>query len=140
MRVKLPGNRSMAMASGESVSGTLIHRSDLPDRGLVALEVAIGGETASILVDCDRTPVAAWRNCCPHQGRRLDYAPGRFLIDKGQLVCPAHGAVFRLADGECVGGPCRGEHLARIEVEDAGDGRLRFAPPIRQDAGARTSG
>ena len=117
------------MPSGESVIGSLIHRSALPESGMVALDVEIAGEQASIIVDCDRSPPQAWRNCCPHQGRRLDYAPGRFLIDKGQLVCAAHGAVFRLEDGLCVGGPCRGEHLARIEVLDAGDGRLGFAPP-----------
>ena len=87
MRVKLPGNRSMAMASGESVSGTLIHRSDLPETGLVALEVVIDGESESIFVDCDRTgspgAIAA------SQGRRLDYAPGRFLLDRGQLCAGA---------------------------------------------------
>lgn len=117
------------MASGESVSGTLIHRSDLPDQGLVALEVEIDGEPESIIVDCDRRPFIAWRNCCPHQGRRLDYVPGKFLVDRGQLVCAAHGAVFRLEDGLCVGGPCRGEHLAPVVVEEAEEGRLRFARP-----------
>jgi nitrite reductase/ring-hydroxylating ferredoxin subunit len=126
----------MAMASGESVSGSLIHRSELPDSGLVALEVDISGEKESIMLDCGRNPLVAWRNACPHQGRRLDYAPGRFLIDRGQLVCAAHGAVFRLDDGECTGGPCRGEHLARVQVLEATDGSLRFALP---DA-LRTSG
>lgn len=119
----------MAMPLGESVSASLIDPSDLPERGLVALDVEIGGELASIIVDCDRSPRQAWRNCCPHQGRRLDYAPGRFLIDRGQLVCASHGAVFRLEDGACVGGPCRGEHLARIEIQEQGDGRLRFSAP-----------
>jgi nitrite reductase/ring-hydroxylating ferredoxin subunit len=119
----------MAMPLGESVSASLIHRSDLPARGLVALEVVIDGENAAIFVDCDQNPLQAWRNSCPHQGRRLDYAPGRFLLDRGQLVCAAHGAVFRLADGACVGGPCRGEHLARVAVEEAADGRLGFSDP-----------
>jgi nitrite reductase/ring-hydroxylating ferredoxin subunit len=96
---------------------------------MVALEVEIAGEPASIIVDCAISPVRAWLNCCPHQGRRLDYAPGKFLIDKGQLVCAAHGAVFRLDDGECVGGPCRGEHLAKIEVQQEANGALRFARP-----------
>ncbi|MEO8159876.1 MAG: Rieske (2Fe-2S) protein [Arenimonas sp.] len=117
------------MASGESVIGSLIHRSALPDSGLVALDVDISGEKESIVLDCGRNPLVAWRNACPHQGRRLDYAPGRFLIDRGQLVCAAHGAVFRLDDGECTGGPCRGEHLARVEVREAEDGSLRFALP-----------
>ena len=117
------------MPSGEGVSETLIHRSALPASGLVALDVLISGELESIVLDCGRDPLIAWRNCCPHQGRRLDYAPGLFLIDKGQLVCAAHGACFRLEDGLCVAGPCRGEHLARIEVEQDGEGRLRFARP-----------
>jgi nitrite reductase/ring-hydroxylating ferredoxin subunit len=129
----------MAMASGESVSGTLIHRSALPDSGLVALDVVICGEIESIVLDCGRNPLLAWRNACPHQGRRLDYAPGHFLIDRGQLVCAAHGAVFRLDDGQCTGGPCRGEHLARVQVEQDADGTLRFALPA-DGAAARTSG
>ena len=110
----------------ESVSGMLIRRSDLPAEGLVAVDTEIEGETTSILVDCDRSPLQAWRNCCPHQGRRLDYAPGKFLIHKGQLVCAAHGATFDLSDGLCVGGPCRGEHLARVAVVEEPDGSLRF--------------
>jgi nitrite reductase/ring-hydroxylating ferredoxin subunit len=94
----------------------LIRRSDLPDSGLVALDAVIDGESTSIIVDCDRNPLQAWLNACPHQGRRLDYVPGKFLIHKGQLVCAAHGASFDLEEGLCVGGPCRGEHLTRIPV------------------------
>ena len=111
----------------------LIRRSDLPTEGIVALDAQIDGETTSILVDCSRTPLQAWNNCCPHQGRRLDYAPGKFLIHKGQLVCAAHGATFELSDGLCVAGPCRGEHLSRVQVEEDAEGLLRFARP-------RTSG
>lgn len=122
----------MATALYERVIGMLIRRSDLPAAGLAAIEVQIDGESASIIVDCDRNPLQAWRNCCPHQGRRLDYVPGKFLIDKGRLVCAAHGATFQLADGLCVAGPCRGEHLSSVPVEEAPDGTLHFS--------ARTSG
>jgi nitrite reductase/ring-hydroxylating ferredoxin subunit len=104
----------------------LIRRSDLPLAGLVAIEADIDGETASIIVDCGLNPLQAWRNVCPHQGRRLDYAPGKFLIDKGRLVCASHGATFRLDDGLCVGGPCRGEHLSKVLVEEDPEGALRF--------------
>ena len=109
----------------------LIRRSDLIS-GLVALDVDIDGETTPIIVDCDRTPLQAWLNCCPHQGRRLDYVPGKFLIHKEQLVCAAHGATFELSEGLCVGGPCRGEHLTRIAVREEPDGSLRF---LRGDGG-----
>jgi nitrite reductase/ring-hydroxylating ferredoxin subunit len=103
----------------------LIRRSDLP-AGLNALDVEIDGEITSIILDCDRSPLRAWLNCCPHQGRRLDYAPGKFLIHKGELVCAAHGASFELSEGLCVGGPCRGEHLTRVFVEEEPGGGLRF--------------
>ena len=104
----------------------LIRRSSLPDTGLVAIDAEIDGETTSIIVDCGRNPLQAWRNCCPHQGRRLDYAPGKFLIHKEQLVCAAHGATFELEEGLCVGGPCRGEHLTRVRVDESEDGSLSF--------------
>jgi nitrite reductase/ring-hydroxylating ferredoxin subunit len=105
----------------------LIRRSDLPRTGLVALDVDIDGESTSIIVDCGRNPLQAWVNICPHQGRRLDYAPGKFLIDKERLVCASHGATFQLDDGLCVGGPCRGEHLSGVGVDEDPDGTLRFS-------------
>lgn len=116
------------MRPDESVSGTLIRRSDLPEAGIVALNVVIAGENESIIVSCKNGNLNAWLNVCPHQGRRLDYAPGKFLIDQGQLVCAAHGATFRLADGECVAGPCRGEHLTEVPVWVGDDGVIEFGP------------
>lgn len=115
------------MPQGESVRGSLIHRQDLPDAGIVELTVMIDGESESIIVQCGAdVPVRAWRNVCPHEGRRLNYAPGKFLIDKQNLVCAAHGASFRLADGFCVSGPCRGESLQPVAVEQLPSGELRF--------------
>ena len=61
--------------------------------------------------------VRAWLNVCPHAGRRLDWAPGRFLIDPPFLVCAAHGACFSMPDGLCVSGPCRGQSLSAVVVE-----------------------
>ena len=62
--------------------------------------------------------VRAWLNVCPHAGRRLDWAPGEFLKSKdGLLVCAVHGASFETIGGECVAGPCRGDHLRAVPVE-----------------------
>jgi len=61
--------------------------------------------------------VRVWHNVCPHAGRRLDWAPGRFLRDGEHLVCAQHGAVFELVGGECVSGPCRGQSLSALAVE-----------------------
>ena len=114
------------MAPDESVNASLIRRSDFPEDLVSALDVDIGGERESIIVHRVGNWVDAWLNICPHQGRRLDYVPGKFLIDRGRLVCAAHGASFRLADGRCVSGPCLGASLRRVAVEDAGEDRLRF--------------
>lgn len=121
------------MPQGESVSASLIRRSELPVEGIVALQVLIGGEMEYIIVHCRDGQLRAFINSCPHQGRRLDYAPGKFLLDGERLVCAAHGASFRLDDGLCVGGPCRGEHLAPVAIEENALGELVFNTP-------RTSG
>ena len=116
------------MAPEESVSGSLIRRADLPSCGIVAVDAVIDGEPEPIIVHCNEHAISAWLNVCPHQGRRLDYAPGKFLIDKGRLVCAAHGATFRLDDGVCVAGPCRGSSLRAVAVRVGDDGQLSFGP------------
>jgi nitrite reductase/ring-hydroxylating ferredoxin subunit len=117
------------MPNGESVSASLIHRSELADTGFTALTVSISGENIAIFVQTGPDQLRAWLNSCPHEGRRLDYAPGKFLIDKQNLVCAAHGASFRLSDGFCVGGPCRGESLRAVLVTELADGYLQLDLP-----------
>ncbi len=117
------------MPNGESVSASLIRRADLPEVGITALTANISGENVAIFVQTDAGQLRAWVNACPHEGRRLDYAPGKFLIDKQNLVCAAHGASFRLSDGFCVGGPCRGESLRAVVVTEHPDGQLEFSLP-----------
>lgn len=114
------------MPQDESVSASLIRRSDLPDAGIVSVTAPINGEMTSIIVQCEGQALRAWLNACPHEGRRLDYVPGKFLIDKQNLVCAAHGASFRLVDGFCTSGPCRGESLQPIPVVQFDSGELRF--------------
>ena len=117
----------MAMPENESVSTSLIDWADLPAFGLCAVDALIDGENGSIIIHRDGEYFAVWRNVCPHAGRRLDYAPGKFLLDQGRLVCAAHGACFRLSDGECIAGPCRGEHLRPVAVVRR-DGQLFLDP------------
>ena len=61
--------------------------------------------------------VVGYHNVCPHQGRNLNFAPDRFLFDpERRLVCPHHGALFDVTDGECVQGPCRGASLRQLKL------------------------
>lgn len=116
------------MPGSESVSSSLITRSTLASDEIVGLDALIDGEMESILVHSDGDTIRAWLNICPHAGRRMDYAPGRFLRDQGHLVCAAHGASFELERGECIAGPCRGAHLREVTVTEAPDGALAFGP------------
>ena len=104
---------------------SLLALNDLPDGGLLEVEADLDGVAESLILYRDGDDVRAWLNICPHAGRRLDWAPGRFLLSKdGLLVCAAHGASFELREGVCVAGPCRGESLRAVAVSVV-DGQVR---------------
>lgn len=91
---------------------------DLPDGGLLEVEAEVDGSAESLILHRDGDRVRAWLNICPHAGRRLDWAPGKFLLSKdGLLVCAAHGASFELRAGGCVAGPCRGDALRAVTLD-----------------------
>lgn len=90
---------------------------DLADGALLEVEGEVDGIAESLILHRDGDRVRAWLNICPHAGRRLDWAPGKFLLSKdGLLVCAVHGASFELREGACVAGPCRGESLRTVAV------------------------
>jgi len=89
---------------------------DMLDGEAMALDVRLRDGEESVILLRQGGHVNAWLNICPHAGRRLDWAPGKFLISRGMLVCAAHGACFSVDSGECVGGPCRGESLRAVPV------------------------
>ena len=66
--------------------------------------------------------VAGWVDRCPHAGMPLAVVPNRYLTREGDLIlCASHGALFRPADGACVGGPCAGQALTPWPVKIEGD-------------------
>lgn len=104
----------------------LLALNDIEDGGFAEVEATIGDDAESLLLFRQGGQVRAWLNICPHAGRRLDWAPGKFLKDKqGHLVCAAHGASFELDDGVCVAGPCRGDSLRPVAVAVI-DGEVRL--------------
>lgn len=109
----------------------LLQAEGLAADSLHEVEAMVDGDAESLILHRDASgTVRAWLNVCPHAGRRLDWAPGEFLRSKdGLLVCAVHGASFELATGECVAGPCRGEHLREVAVHCVdGEVRLGMAP------------
>jgi len=104
-----------------SVRKTLCRLDAIDDGGALAVDVesSTGGFCLILLRQGAR--VYAYHNECPHAGRRLDWAPGRFLIENGQLICASHGASFYIESGRCHAGPCRGAGLAAVPVEVIGE-------------------
>jgi nitrite reductase/ring-hydroxylating ferredoxin subunit len=74
-----------------------------PPEALVLLDGA--GELRCYLNECQHLPVP------------LDAGSRRFLDPSGaHLLCRTHGALYRLNDGLCVGGPCPGRSLRALPV------------------------
>ena len=66
----------------------------------------------------------AYVNRCPHAGTELDWQPGQFFEEAGlYLICSTHGALFDPGSGLCIAGPCKGDRLERIPVEEQ-DGQV----------------
>ncbi len=73
--------------------------------------------------------VFAYVNICPHAGRHLQWAPHHFLTnDKKNIFCAAHGAVFEIETGLCVGGPCLGAKLRPLEAKTR-EGKIEVLTP-----------
>jgi len=61
--------------------------------------------------------VFGYVNRCPHHGTRLDWERDQFLDAYGtRLMCGKHGALFDLASGDWVEGPCAGQGLEQVRL------------------------
>jgi nitrite reductase/ring-hydroxylating ferredoxin subunit len=104
-----------------SVSKTLCRLDAIPDGAALGVDVDSSTGGFSLILLRQGRQVFAYHNECPHAGRRLDWAPGKFLVDSGFLICAAHGASFFIESGRCYAGPCMGAALASVRVEVVGD-------------------
>ena len=88
-----------------------------------ATVVPLNGRKDVVLV-MHNDAVKAYENNCPHQNVPLNEA---YKIDidpfDQTMKCSVHDAFFKIEDGECIDGPCWGEHLKPVEirVEENGD-------------------
>ena len=104
----------MDMTSPDSF---LCRLDDIPDGGVIGVNPP-DPDGDSLVLARHGNSVQAWLNVCPHAGRRMDYAPGLFLVKDDKLTCAVHGATFALREaGLCVAGPCRGQSLVAVRVQ-----------------------
>lgn len=103
-----PGSRRVFACNVDQLAAGVVHIVHLSRDALGRPREAL------VLVDHTRTP-RAYLNLCRHLPIPLDAASRQFLAG-GHLQCLTHGARYRLEDGLCVTGPCRGASLVALEL------------------------
>ena len=96
---------------------------ELADPGCKGTILTLGAVVHNIFVVRRNDAVYGYVNSCPHTGGPLDWMPDQFLsMDERYIQCATHDALFRLADGVCVAGPCTGEQLKTVALRiESGD-------------------
>ena len=93
---------------------------DLPDGSAKGFP-APGGAFGGLFAVRQGSAIHVYVNSCPHIGTPLDWVPDRFLsADGSHIICATHAAEFRIHDGICVRGPCRGDKLEAVQIHVAG--------------------
>ncbi len=113
---------------GAPAPGTpLCNLFDLGDPGAKGFAFREGEERFNAFLVREGEGVFGYLDRCPHAGWPLALGPDQYLTRQGDLIlCAGHGALFRLKDGLCVGGPCGGKHLTPWPVT-VDDGVVRTA-------------
>lgn len=89
---------------------------DIPDGGGREAVLDRRDDQVPVMLLREGAEVYAYINICPHQARMLNFAPNRFMVRDGTVMCSHHGATFRVTDGACLGGPCRGAPLRPVNA------------------------
>jgi nitrite reductase/ring-hydroxylating ferredoxin subunit len=85
---------------------------DIADPGARNFVLQIGELRFHGFVVRDGPRVHGYVDRCPHMGMPLAQQLDDYLTPRGDLIaCSWHGALFRPADGACIGGPCVGAAL-----------------------------
>lgn len=90
---------------------------DLDDPGSRGFTLRTAAGLQDVFLVRRGTGVHAYANHCPHTGSPLDWQPDQFLnLDRTLIQCSTHLALFRIEDGQCIAGPCRGQALTPVDV------------------------
>ena len=95
--------------------------SDLKAGAVIPVPVLYNTRKVTALVSQHADDVAVYLDLCPHARTELSTTGNYLSEDKARIMCEVHGATFKLNDGSCDRGPCKGETLAKIPFEVASD-------------------
>lgn len=87
----------------------------------VEFNVIRKGEVLPAFVVRYRNVVYAYVNRCSHMDFKLNFINTDFFdLERDNLICATHGALYNPQSGACMGGPCTGVGLLPIPVSEAG--------------------
>jgi len=96
----------------------LCDQHDLPINSTKSFSITINDIELELLVLTQEDSIHAYKNSCPHLGVPLNWQPDKFLsLEETHIQCSTHGALFTFEDGYCVAGPCSGQSLNKLTVE-----------------------
>lgn len=103
--------------AADATPQVLCRLDEIPDGEARGFTVGSGAVQQDILVVRDGARVFGYVNVCPHTGTPLDMEPDSFMSDDGgYIMCHTHGALFEIADGACIAGPCAGDELTAVAI------------------------
>jgi nitrite reductase/ring-hydroxylating ferredoxin subunit len=99
----------------------------LPEAGRgVRFEVEYFGAPAPAFAVRQGGRVHGYLNRCAHVAMELDWQEGVFFdLNRRDLICSTHGAVYEASSGRCLGGPCNGSPLVKLRLEER-NGKIYF--------------
>ena len=99
----------------------------------VRFKIDLHGTQASAFVIRYDDRVYAYLNSCAHIPVELDWMEGEFFDKAGlYLICSTHGATYEPDTGHCIMGPCKGQHLVAVMVEER-DGNVYYIESEQRD-------
>lgn len=124
-RLGRPAGPGWRKRPGAPASGTVLcAEGEIAEGTAKVFEFGSGAERFEMFALRHHGRVVAYVNECPHAALPLDWNPGHFLdLSRTQILCANHGALFRIADGFCVHGPCEGRSLVAVPI-DVVDGAI----------------
>lgn len=114
------------LAAPTATAGRVLCRlDDIEDGQAKGFTLGTGLEAREIFVVREDDRVLGYVNSCPHLGTPLNWQDDVFISDdSGLILCATHGALFEIADGACVSGPCEGQALEAVPVAVDAQGRV----------------
>ena len=103
----------------------LCHINEVNDPGAMGFSLKQDRKERLLFIIKKDGVVYAYENKCPHAGINLEWQEHDFLDnEKNHIQCSAHGALFSIENGDCLGGPCNGNGLTSAQIEIDKDGNI----------------